>query len=273
MSELINNDHTLSRRDVLRRGGLLAGTALLSGSLLSQANAQTATTDPATPTTDPAMAPADPNAAPAAPTMTGDAGDIEILNYALLLEYLEADYYTRSVNAHTARPYLLPRYVPLATELRDHEVAHVQALTQTITQLGGTPITSPQFQFPAEAFISPVFWNSFAQTLEETGVSAYLGQAPRLKSKELLKAAASIYGVEARHAAIIRFTGAANPSGKIQEHPLSMDEVKQLVAPYIVGGLPGVEPSSDPAMAPATGPGSLPQNVPPLQQQPAGGMQ
>jgi rubrerythrin len=42
-----------------------------------------------------------------------------------------------------------------------------------------------------------------AQTFEETGVKAYHGQVPVIKDKNILAAAASIAGVESRHAAVI----------------------------------------------------------------------
>jgi hypothetical protein len=89
----------------------------------------------------------------------------------------------------------------LARLLADHEQTHVSALRRTIRQLGSKVPTSPEFDFKGTnkgaQFIQT------ALVLENTGVRAYLGQAPRLQSKALLAAAASIVTVEARHAAAV----------------------------------------------------------------------
>lgn len=221
MKSPFNSDASLSRRE------LLTGTATLAASLVAvPALAQTA----AAPDAAPPKSPAQPAGLP--------SSDLQILNFALLLEYLEADFYTRSVAAHQRRAYLLPRFAVLAQTLRDHEITHAQTLTQVITQGGGTPIQAPAFQFPPEAFISPTFWARFASAMEETGVSAYLGQAGRLRTPSLLQAAASIYGVEARHASILRLYGVGDASPNTREQPLNSQQVTELVGRYIVGGVP-----------------------------------
>lgn len=219
------NDQTqnVSRREFFKQGA--TGVAALAASAVAlPALAQTATpaTRPKTPAKPSGLA----------------TSDLQILNYALLLEFLEADFYTRSLAAHANRAYLTPRFATLAQSLRDHEVTHAQTLTQAITQGGGTPLESPQFQFPQDAFISPVFWATFASAMEETGVAAYLGQAGRLRSPALLQAAASIYGVEARHASILRLYGVGDPTPRLQERPLNSQQVVGLIGRYIVGGPP-----------------------------------
>ena len=65
--------------------------------------------------------------------------DLEILNYALTLEYLEADFYTQGVDGGV----LSGRELALVKPIRDHEDAHVAALTSTIEDLGGTPVKAP----------------------------------------------------------------------------------------------------------------------------------
>ena len=115
-------------------------------------------------------------------------GDVEILNFARTLEYLEADFYKQAQKLdldETASAY--------AQEFGAHEQAHVEALTQTITDLGGTPAELPTFTFPLE---DQADFLELAQTLEDTGVSAYNGAGPSIESKDVLAAAGSIVQVE-----------------------------------------------------------------------------
>jgi rubrerythrin len=123
--------------------------------------------------------------------------DIKILQYALVLERLEAAFYKEAASdGGLSGPQL-----EFATLVADHEATHVTALRQTIRSLGAKPAKAPKFDFKGANT-----GDKFAPTafvLENTGVRAYLGQARRLKSKQLLAAAASIVTVEARHAAAI----------------------------------------------------------------------
>jgi len=145
----------------------------------------------------------------------GSTNIVGVLNYALTLEYLESEFYKKAVG--TAG--LIPS-ADLAglTAIRDHEVAHVAALRQTITALGGTPVmfTASQFDFTAgngsgTGPYATVFSNydtllAVAQAFEDTGVRAYKGQAGALiSSNEVLTAALQIHSVEARHASYIRY--------------------------------------------------------------------
>ena len=65
-------------------------------------------------------------------------------------------------------------------------------------------------------------FEKLAITLEDTGVSAYNGAAPMIKSTEVLAAAGSIVQVEARHAAALRFLGEVDPT----QGPLRPDTVR-----------------------------------------------
>jgi len=154
-------------------------------------------------------------------------GDLDILNFALTLEYLEADFYKvkgKEVGlSGTARSY--------AREFGAEEAEHVAALSGTIKKLGGKPVAKPSFAFPASDERS---FLKLASTLENTGVGAYNGAAPSLKSKEVLTAAGSIVQVEARHAAAIDLLIGASPTpNEGFDKPLSKSEVLAAAGPLI----------------------------------------
>lgn len=94
-----------------------------------------------------------------------------------------------------------------------HETAHVKAIAATIKQLGGTPVARPKFNFKGTNASNGVFQKT-ALALEETGVAAYLGQVTRIFTPAVLKAAAQITTVEARHAAWMREIVGQNPAPK-----------------------------------------------------------
>jgi hypothetical protein len=123
-------------------------------------------------------------------------GDVDILNYALTLEYLEAAFYAEAVSGGA----LSGQYARFAKVVGAHEDAHVEALRKT---LGGKAVKKPSFDFKGTTGSQ----STFAQTaivLEDTGVKAYQGQAGAIKTPAVLDAAISIHPVEARHAAWIR---------------------------------------------------------------------
>ena len=128
-------------------------------------------------------------------------GDIAILNYALTLEYLEAAFYTEAEQMGA----LSGELALFAHVVGEHERAHVAALKQV---LGRKAVKRPRFNFRGTTEDADKF-AATAQVLEDTGVAAYTGQAPKLKSTALLEAALAIHAVEARHAAWIRHIVAA----------------------------------------------------------------
>ena len=127
-------------------------------------------------------------------------GDVDVLNFALTLEYLEAAFYDMAVKQTKG---LSGEAGVIAATLRDNENEHVEALTASIKQLGGKPVKAPGVDF-GNAFTNQSSFLKVAQTFEDLGVSAYNGAAPQIKSKEVLGAAGAIVQVEARHAAAIR---------------------------------------------------------------------
>lgn len=151
---------------------------------------------------------------------------VEILNYALTLEYLEAEFYAMAVAKGTA---LVPAGAPTGAikTIADHEAAHVNFLKAAITGVGGTPVAKPTFDFSGgkgsgqgpfkEAFNNYELFLAVAQTFEDTGVRAYKGRAAEIvQGGDLLTAALNIHSVEARHAAHIRYMRKSNGFGDVK---------------------------------------------------------
>jgi len=159
--------------------------------------------------------------------------DVAILNFALGLEYLEATFYAQVVAAHQARPYLTPMSYNAAQKLAADEAAHVAAILEILTARGATPVAKPAFKFPPAVFYSNLAFLDTASALEETGVGAYSGAAPQVQSKDVLKFAASVYGIETRHASLIRLMSGRPIAPNDIEIPLTMDEVLQRVQPFL----------------------------------------
>ncbi len=126
---------------------------------------------------------------------TSQARDAEILNYALVLEELTAAFYQQAL----ARAGLKGELREFAQVAAGHERAHVGAIRKA---LGPDARKVPRFAF-GKAVSNPRAFAATAIALEELAVSAYNGQAGNV-SKPVLKAAASIVSVDARHAAWIR---------------------------------------------------------------------
>ena len=124
--------------------------------------------------------------------------DIDILNFALTLEYLEAAFYAQgNVNKVWGTNRELRRF---STVVAQHEGTHVVFLKKV---LGAKAVKRPRFDFK-DTVTNAAKFAATAQVLEDTGVHAYLGQVPNIKTKAVLLGAGRILPVEARHAAWIR---------------------------------------------------------------------
>jgi hypothetical protein len=155
------------------------------------------------------------------------ARDAEVLNFALTLEYLEADFY----NVKGKQVGLSGQAKAYANQFGAEESEHVTALTAAIKQLGGTPVKKPRFVFPATNESS---FLALASVLENTGVGAYNGAAPSLQSKQVLASAGSIVQIEARHAAAIDLLIGKSPTpDQGFDRPLSKAEVLAKAGPLI----------------------------------------
>jgi len=206
-----------SRADFIKRmGGGIAGAGALSLLVAACGGKSKAAATTAVATTTESSA------------AMGAGEDLKILNYALTLEYIEADFYAAVAGSGLFNGASLQ----LIKVIQGHEDAHVAALSATVKKLGGTPAAKPKTTFPLKDAKSVLV---LAATVENLGAAAYLGQAPRLHNKELLAAALSIHAVEARHASVLNtlIGKSPTPDGAFGAG-LSMAEVLPKVKPFIV---------------------------------------
>jgi rubrerythrin len=155
-----------------------------------------------------------------------EGGDVGILNFALTLEYLESTFYEEAKKRAKPKGELKELIDLIAKD----ESQHVEALSAAVKQLGGKPVAEPKFDFE---YGDSAGFLKLAQTFEDTGVSAYNGAAPSIKSKDVLASAGSIVQVEARHAAAIRLQNKQEPSPEAFDKPLDEAMVLEAVEPFI----------------------------------------
>lgn len=155
-----------------------------------------------------------------------DPSDLSIVNYALTLEYLEAQFYAKVISSGLFHGKTLSILKGFGAE----EDQHVAALKKVASSLG-TPAAEPTGKFPIK---SAAQVTTLAATVENLGASAYLGQAGNITSKEILAAALSIHTIEARHAATLNLVlkKSPTPDGAFAK-PMSMAQVLAVVKPFI----------------------------------------
>ncbi len=163
---------------------------------------------------------------------------ISVLNYALTLEHLENAFYRDGLASFTVEQFtglgFQPSVVDYLTQIGSDEAAHVETLTSVITDLGGTPVAEGQYNI-SDAVASPTAFLATAMALENTGVDAYTGAAQYLiGNDDLLTAALTIHGVEARHAAYLNILNEENPFPDAFDEPLSPAEVVEIAGQFIV---------------------------------------
>lgn len=173
--------------------------------------------------------------------------DVAILNFALNLEYLEAEFYQRAVygvglpssltggigtqgggvRGGSKVPFSNPVIQDLAAEIANDEKNHVIFLKNALgSKAVAEPIISLDTSFTALATAAgiPGTFNPYgddvsfllaAYVFEDVGTTAYNGAAPFITSKAYLAAAASILAVEAYHAATIRTTLFSQQNGTV----------------------------------------------------------
>lgn len=160
--------------------------------------------------------------------------DVDVLNYALTLEYLEAEFYRQGNEAGL----LSGKEAEYLGAVQRDEESHVSTVMQTVQKIGGQPVAAPAVDF-GDAFSSREKYLTLSHTFENVGVQAYLGAAGFISDKAILQAAAGIFGVEARHAAIVGSLLGLEAEGGVYmgafETPLAKGEVLAAVQPFLAG--------------------------------------
>lgn len=134
--------------------------------------------------------------------------DLGVLTYAYALEQLEADFYTKVVNAAGFKSTFTPEDQQVLLDLYYHEVIHRDFFKAALT--GALPNPKKQllpnlsFDYGSLNFSSRDQVLATAKALEDTGVAAYNGAGRLLSNPDYLLLAGKIVSVEARHASAIR---------------------------------------------------------------------
>jgi rubrerythrin len=172
----------------------------------------------------------------------GGVSDVDILNYALVLERLEYEFYRRYLKefsesdvegdsifdgfGNKVRKEIYQNLV----RIRNHEKTHVATLIAVIKSLKGKPVGDSEYKFPVKDVKDFV---AVAQTLEDTGVSAYDGAIAYIHKPGLQTASATIATVEARHASYLRLLNGEVPFPAAFDKPVAPQKVCEAVDPFI----------------------------------------
>jgi rubrerythrin len=204
-------------------GAAATGLAAFIAACGSSSKSSTASTASTAKAAAPGTTSSSATSSAAAPASTGD---LAIVNYALTLEYLESQFYAKVIASGLFKGSTLSTLKTFGAD----EDQHVAALKKVAMSLG-TPAAMPTGKFPIKSATQVAM---LAATVENLGASAYLGQAPLIKSKEILAAALAIHTIEARHAATLNLLTkkTPTPTGAFAE-PTTMQQVLAAVKPFI----------------------------------------
>jgi hypothetical protein len=139
------------------------------------------------------------------------ANDADVLNFALTLEFLEADLYNTIVGANVIKNETFLKYVKM---FQEHENAHAAALPPAVTAAGGTPVAKrARYNYSAFDVSTELKAMQVLAAVEEVGVGAYQGAAGFIKDKAILTTAVAIHGVEAEHTGSLHHLLGLKPTG------------------------------------------------------------
>jgi hypothetical protein len=150
--------------------------------------------------------------------------DVDVLNFALNLEYLEAEFYTVATTGQRIQDVGIgvsgvgtlggtvggsvvsmdDRVMQVARDLANEEQMHVRLLR---TALGSAAVAKPAINLAAlgVGFANMTEFLTLARAFEDVGMTAYNGAVPLISSRAILTAAAGIAHTEAQHAGVLRY--------------------------------------------------------------------
>jgi hypothetical protein len=150
-------------------------------------------------------------------------GDLNILNFALTLQYIELTFYEQvAVGVGDG----------LFDEITANEAEHVRVLERLIRQLTGTPVSPPDVFFGRSLGGRDSALRT-ARVLEETTAAALVIAIPEMTSREAMIRLGALEQVDARHAALVSDAGGEDPAPKAFENELSIPEARTRLAPYV----------------------------------------
>jgi hypothetical protein len=163
-------------------------------------------------------------AAPAPASAVTSPADVDILNFALRFERLQASFYTEAESIGTIAK-MAPRKEQWARTLGAHERAHVRIVKKI---LGDRAERRPFFDFHGVTETDDSFTRT-AVAMEDLTVALLTGIAPRMQDRALVAALLGLLTTEARHAAWARNIVRTTPAADAFDEPRSIDEVRGLI--------------------------------------------
>jgi ferritin-like protein len=150
--------------------------------------------------------------------------DVQILNFGLRFEYLQATFYTQADELGTIKR-MIPRKREWAHVLGAHERAHVKILKSV---LGPKAVKKPFFNFHGLTETDDGFTRT-AVAMEDLTVALLAGVTPRIRDRGLTAALFGLLTVEARHAAWARHIVNATPAAAAFDEARSLDDVRGVI--------------------------------------------